>query len=261
MDQCFVDPGLSGKVVVSVADAGETAVVVSMLEGKQETKKQIQNMSSLEICEKKAPFQMSDSVTDAGRKSATGAVEKIEEQESKKVYTSSNIPEDVKMHASLPISFVNKQKLESPSRNRLSVGPNLVGKIEEQETTKVYTGSNIPEDVKMYASLPNSFVNKQKLKTPSKNRLSVGPNSVTEELRLDLTQESSDILPSNSESAFGDKGMIALSIGSETSTSKLLDQHCSKATLESGINPYVGLSVSTYLSVKKLLQYSQCLFN
>lgn len=32
-----VDPSLSGKVSVSVADAGETAVVVSMIEGKQKT--------------------------------------------------------------------------------------------------------------------------------------------------------------------------------------------------------------------------------
>lgn len=184
-DQCLVDPGLSGKVVVSVADAGETAVVVSMLEAKQETKKHIQTtMSCLEMCEMKAPFQLSDSVNDAGSKSATVAVEKTEEEESTKVFSSSDRPEDVKMHASLPSSFVNKQKLE----------------------------------------------------TPSKNSLDVGASSVPEELKLALSQDSSDILPSNSESAFGDKGMSAPSNGSEISTIQLLDQHCSEVTFESVID-------------------------
>ncbi|XP_074322773.1 uncharacterized protein At4g10930 isoform X2 [Apium graveolens] len=178
--QCLVDPGLSGKVVVSVADAGETAVVVSMLEGKQETEKQIQTtMPCLEMCEMKAPFQVSDSLNDAGRKSATAAVEKIEEQEREKVFSSSNISEDVKIHESLPSS--NKQKLETPS-----------------------------------------------------NSLDVGANSVPDELKLALSQESSDILPSVFESAFGDEGISAPSNGSEISTSKLLDQHCSQATFESG---------------------------
>lgn len=187
-DQCLVDPGLSGKVVVSVADAGETAVVVSMLEGKQETKKQIQTtMSSLEMCEMKAPYQVSDSVNDAGRKSATVAVEKTE----------------------------------------------------EQERTMVFSSSNAPEDVKMHAPLPGSFVNKQQLETPSKDSLNVGANSVPEELKLALLQESADILPSNSESAFSHKVMSAPSTGSDISSSKLLDQHCNKATFESGINLFV----------------------
>lgn len=195
-DQCLADPGLSGKVVVSVADAGETAVVVSMLEGKQETKTQIQTTTCLEMCEMKAPFQVLDSLNDAGTKSAIVAVEKTEEQEREKVFSSPSISEDVKMHESLPSS--NKLKLETLS-----------------------------------------------------NSLDVGANSVPEELKLALSEDSSDILPSSFESAFGDKGMSAPSNGSEIFTSKLLHQHCSQATLESGINHYLGLFLSYFLLRKE----------
>lgn len=181
-DQYFVDPGLSRKVVVSVADAGETAVVVSMLEGNQGTEKQMQTtMSSLEMCEVKTLFQVSDSVTDPGGKSATVAIERTEEEEERKVFS-----------------------------------------IERTQGCHV----------KMHASLPSSFANNQKLETPSKNRLTVESNSVAEELKLSFPQESSDIVPSNSETAFGDERISAPSNGSETSTSKLLDQHYSKEALE-----------------------------
>ncbi|WOH15143.1 hypothetical protein DCAR_0934680 [Daucus carota subsp. sativus] len=188
-DQCPVDPGLSGKLVVSVADAGETALVVSMLEGKQETKRKFQTMSSVEMCEMKEPWQLSDSVAEAGRKSGTVAVEKTEEQEMTKVFPSSNIPEDVKMHASLPSSFFNKQlsettmslkmcEIKAPTQVSDSVADAgrksatvAVEETEEQERTKVFASSNIPEDVKMHSSL-------------SKNRHSVGPNSVAEVHKL-----------------------------------------------------------------------------
>lgn len=196
-NQCLFDPGLSAKVVVSVADAGETAVVVSMLEGKQETKKQIQKtMACLEMCEMKAPFQVSDSLNDAGGKSATVAVEKTE----------------------------------------------------EQERTTVLLNSNISEDVKKLESLPSS--NNQKLETLSSS-LDVEANSVPEELKLSLSQESLDILPSVFESAFGDKGTSAPSNGSEISTSELLNQHCSQETFEFGINFYLGLFVSSFLLRKE----------
>lgn len=265
-DQCSGDPGLSGKLVVSVADAGETAVVVSMLEGKQETKRKFQTMSSVEMCEMKEPWQLSDSVAEAGRESGTVAVEKTEEQEMTKVFPSSSIPEDVKMHASLPSPFFNKQlsettmsslkmcEIKAPTQVSDSVtdagrksATVAIEETEEQERTKVFASSDIPEDVKMHTSLPSSFVNEQKLETPLENRHSVGPNSVAEVHKLAVLQESSGMLPSNSESAFGDEGMSALPNGSETSISKLLDQHCSKATPRSGMNLHVGLSVSSYL--------------
>lgn len=49
--ECLVEAAFSGKVSVSVADAGETAVIVSLVEGNRGTEESSRNLlSSLDVC-------------------------------------------------------------------------------------------------------------------------------------------------------------------------------------------------------------------
>ncbi|KAA8528223.1 hypothetical protein F0562_035526 [Nyssa sinensis] len=263
--ECLVEAAFSGKVSVSVADAGETAVVISMIEGNQGTAGPSEKCSSMGEVSKDLNVETLVSNSSANSyKLETPSSEKSTIQSNLEAQelglylsrdTSFSLPsQNASSECLVQAAFSGKVSVSVADAGETAV---LVSMIEGNQGTegpseKCPSIGEVSKDPNIETLVSSSTANNSKLETLSSEKSTIQSNLEAQELVLSLSRDASFSLPSISsglselKTNSSDKAMNEPSVfdGVGISSQKLFDEAC-----ESSVDLHLGLSVGSSLSV------------